>query len=35
MLTRANGCELDRFDEFVARLDELYPDYKPGGSLAP
>jgi hypothetical protein len=32
-LTRANGCEIDRFDRFVPVLEELYPDYKPGEAL--
>jgi hypothetical protein len=31
--TRANGCEIDRFDRFVPMLTELFPDYEPGGSL--
>jgi hypothetical protein len=34
-LTRANGCEIDRFDKFVPVLQELYPDYEPGASLQP
>jgi hypothetical protein len=33
-LTRANGCEIDRFDAAVPLLQALYPDYEPGGSLA-
>ena len=34
-LTRANGCEIDRFDRITPLLEELFPDYKPGASLAP
>ncbi len=34
-LTRANGCEIERFDVAVPLLQALYPDYEPGGSLAP
>jgi hypothetical protein len=34
-LTRANGCEIDRFDKFVPVLEELYPGYKPGQALQP
>lgn len=34
-LTRANGCEIDRFDRFVPVLQGLYPDYEPGQSLQP
>ncbi len=34
-LTRANGCEIERFDAAVPLLQALYPDYEPGGSLAP
>ena len=33
--TRANGCEIDRFDRITPLLEELFPDYKPGASLAP
>jgi hypothetical protein len=33
--TRANGCEIDRFDRFAALLTALVPDYKPGASLSP
>lgn len=32
-LTRADGCEIDRFDPFVPILQELFPDYKPGGAI--
>ena len=31
--TRANGCEIDRFDRFVPLLQELFPDYQPGGAI--
>ena len=34
-LTRANGCEIDRFDRITPLLEELFPDHKPGASLAP
>jgi hypothetical protein len=34
-LTRANGCEIDRFDRVAPLLEELYPDYKPGQALQP
>jgi hypothetical protein len=34
-LTRANGCEIDRFDRFLPVLEELYPGYTPGASLQP
>ena len=34
-LTRANGCEIERFDAAVPLLQALYPDYEPGASLAP
>ncbi len=33
--TRANGCEIERFERFGALLAELFPDYQPGASLAP
>ena len=33
-LTRANGCEIERFDAAVPLLQALYPDYEPGASLA-
>lgn len=32
-LTRANGCEIDRFDALVPTLDALFPDYTPGQAL--
>lgn len=31
--TRANGCEIDRFDAWVPLLQELYPGYVPGASI--
>lgn len=34
-LSRANGCEIDRFDRFIPLLTSLYPDYEPGASLRP
>ncbi len=34
-LTRANGCEIDRFDRFAKVLEQLFPDYEPGGALGP
>ncbi len=34
-LTRVNGCEIERFDATVPLLQALYPDYEPGGSIAP
>ena len=34
-VTRENGCEIDRFDRFSALLRATFPDYEPGGSLAP
>jgi len=32
--TRANGCEIDRFDRITPLLKELFPDYEPGASIA-
>ncbi len=32
-LTRANGCEIDRFDEAAPLLQALFEDYEPGGAL--
>jgi hypothetical protein len=29
-LTRANGCEIERFDQVVPLLQALHPDYLPG-----
>ena len=34
-LTRANGCEIERFDRFTPLLQELFPGYTPGASLVP
>lgn len=34
-LTRANGCEIERFDRFTALLRALFPGYRPGASLRP
>jgi hypothetical protein len=32
-VTRADGCEIARFDRFAPLLEELFPDYRPGGAL--
>ena len=32
-LTRANGCEIERFDHLVPALRELFPGYVPGAAL--
>jgi hypothetical protein len=32
-LTRANGCEIERFDAAVPLLESLFPDYEPGGTI--
>jgi hypothetical protein len=34
-MTRANGCEIERFDRLVPLLRELYPEYEPGAALQP
>ena len=34
-LTRANGCEIERFERFAAVLQALFPDYRPGAALKP
>jgi hypothetical protein len=34
-LTRANGCEIDRFDPLVPVLKEEFSGYEPGAALAP
>jgi len=34
-LTRANGCEIERFDRLVPVLQEEFPGYEPGASIAP
>ncbi len=33
-LTRANGCEIERFERFAPLLGALFPDYEPGSELA-
>lgn len=35
MLTRSNGCEIERFERFAALFQALFPKYEPGASLAP
>ncbi len=32
-LTRANGCEIERFDRFAKLLKQLFPDYEPGSAI--
>jgi hypothetical protein len=34
-LTRANGCEIARFERFAPLLRSLFPDYEPGEGVAP
>jgi hypothetical protein len=34
-LSRANGCEIERFDRFTPVLREVFPDYHPGEAIAP
>ena len=34
-LTRANGCEIERFDEVTPLLQQLFPGYRPGSAIAP
>jgi hypothetical protein len=34
-LTRANGCEIERFDRWTPLLRELFPGYRPGEAIAP
>ncbi|MDQ2676780.1 MAG: subtilase-type protease inhibitor [Actinomycetota bacterium] len=34
-LTRANGCEIARFDAAMPLLKALFPGYEPGASLVP
>jgi hypothetical protein len=34
-LTRANGCEIERFDHATPLLQSLFPGYEPGASLRP
>ena len=35
LLTRVNGCEIDRFERIVPPLRELFPGYRPGRALGP
>lgn len=35
LLTRVNGCEIDRFERLVPLLRELFPGYRPGAALNP
>lgn len=35
LLTRVNGCEIDRFDRLLPLLRELFPGYRPGAALGP
>ena len=32
-LTRANGCEIERFDRFTPLLQELFPGFRPGSAI--
>jgi len=34
-LSRANGCEIERFERFLPLLTSLFPDYRPGATLTP
>jgi hypothetical protein len=34
-LTRANGCEIERFDRFAPLLELVFPEYQPGESVRP
>ena len=34
-LTRANGCEIERFEPIVPVLQEEFPGYEPGSAIAP
>lgn len=34
-LSRANGCEIERFDRFTPLLQALFAGYEPGASLVP
>ena len=34
-LTRANGCEIERFEPIVPVLKEQFPSYEPGSAIAP
>ena len=31
--SRANGCEIDRFDRFTPVLQDLFPGYQPGAAI--
>ena len=33
-LSRANGCEIDRFERFLPVVEEVFAGYEPGASLA-
>jgi hypothetical protein len=33
--TRANGCEIERFDRITPLLRELFPGYRPGAAISP
>jgi len=33
-LSRANGCEIERFEAATPLLQALFPDYVPGGAIA-
>jgi hypothetical protein len=35
VLTRENGCEIERYDAWTPLAQELFPGYRPGASLAP
>lgn len=34
-LSRADGCEIDRFEAWMPVIGEVFPDYEPGASLDP
>jgi hypothetical protein len=34
-VTRADGCQIERFDRFAPLLRQLFPGYQPGQSLTP
>jgi hypothetical protein len=33
-MTRANGCEIERFERFMPLIAELFPDYEPGSAIS-
>lgn len=33
LLTRGNGCEIERFERLLPLLEELFPEYLPGSAL--